>query len=135
MKTSSYILLASVLAVAACGKNGAAVSLRGYECSTNVNGTTITLNFAADADRVSGKVVNTYNGPYEINGKNIKFGVMASTMKMGINANAMQVEYNYFKFLPTVNTFQLSSNGVLLLISADGKGLRFYCAKPSAPAK
>ncbi|MCL1902142.1 MAG: META domain-containing protein [Alphaproteobacteria bacterium] len=116
--------LALLLPLVACAADEAPQSLRGKEFTANVEGTTITLNFAADENRVFGQVVNRYNGPYEISGGKIKFGMFASTMMMGINETAMRVEREFFKFMPMVESYKLSGNE-LLLKASDGQKMTF----------
>ncbi|MCL2537998.1 MAG: META domain-containing protein [Alphaproteobacteria bacterium] len=121
--STSILAMALLLPIAACTSEEPVV-LRGGEFITTVDGTEITLNFADDADRAFGRVVNTYNAPYEINGRNIRFGPAAATMMMGLDENAMRVEFEYFQFLNAVETFKLSGNE-LLLRATDGKEIVF----------
>ena len=87
--------LVAILMVVACSKSSE--SLRGKSFVTETaNGTKITLNFDATENRVSGKVVNNFFGPYEIDGNNIKFGMIGSTMMMGPE-DAMKAEYEFFQ--------------------------------------
>jgi heat shock protein HslJ len=70
---------------------------KSYE-TKHENGTTITLKFDKDESKVFGKIVNNYFGPYEIKGKEISFGPLASTMMMGLPV-AMEAERDYMSFL------------------------------------
>jgi heat shock protein HslJ len=116
------IILAMALPLCACG-NEEAPSLRGGEYETTVEGTVISLNFAADEDRISGKVVNRYNGPYEANGNQIRFGIIAATRMLAVG-DAQRVEDEYFRFLVDVNSYKISGNE-LLLKASDGKKMNF----------
>ena len=101
-------------------------SLRGAKFEATKDGTKITLNFDDQKDRVYGKVVNNYNSAFTATGNQITFKQMLSTLMMGINAKAMQVEYDYFKFLgdDTPKTFALSGN-TLTLTNAAGQSMKF----------
>lgn len=109
--------LFAVLMVVACGKS--AESLRGKSfAAQSDNGTNITLNFDAAENRVSGKVVNNFFGPYELDGNSLKFGMVGSTMMMGPE-DAMKTEYEFFQFLGKVESYSLEGNK-LILKTADG---------------
>ena len=62
------------------------------------DGVQITLSFANDEDRLSGKVVNNYFANYSINGNKFVVDGVGSTMMMGPQ-NAMEVEQKYFEFM------------------------------------
>ena len=68
--------------------------------------------------RVYGRVVNLYNGGYSVDGDSIKFDGFSSTMMMG-EPEAMEIEQEYFQFMPTVEKYELS-DGKLTLIATDG---------------
>jgi len=122
MKKIVTLVMALVLA-AACAK--ADLSLKGNSYTAKgAFGTPIVLEFHPTENRVFGKVVNRYNGPYTIEGNSIKFGMMASTMMMGINADAMKDEQAYFQFLPKVDRFETKGD-TLILKTADGESMTF----------
>ncbi len=124
MKLTSFAVLAGVLALAACGDSTPNPEmLKGANFVADATGTDITLSFAADQMRVNGQVVNLYNGEYTVNGDKISFGPIASTMMMGPQ-DAMQTEQDYFKFLSTVDCYDLK-DGRLTLKNADGKEIVF----------
>ena len=62
------------------------------------DGVQITLSFANDEDRLSGKVVNNYFANYSINGNKFIVDGVGSTMMM-CPQNAMEVEQKYFEFM------------------------------------
>jgi len=67
---------------------------------------------------------NTFGGEYKVQGDNIEFGVMMSTMMACADNNAMMQEQEYLAFLGTVETWKLD-NGQLLLFDANGDMLVF----------
>lgn len=124
MNIKSFAIIAGVLALAACGDNTPNPDmLKGANFVAAGEGADITLSFDANEMRVNGQVVNLYNGSYEADGDNIKFSPFASTMMMG-PMDAMQTEQDYFQFMTTVETYDLS-DGRLTLRNADGKEIVF----------
>lgn len=108
--------------LSACDKKP--VDLKGGEYETTYkNGTRITLNFDKERNMVYGRVANSYRGPYEINGSEIKFGMIASTMMMGA-PDAMEAERAYHKFLAKVAKFDAGKDS-LTLKTADGEEMTF----------
>ena len=112
------------LALTACGENGQNPELlKGANFVSAQPGVDITLSFDPNEMRVYGRVVNLYNGGYTADGDEIKFDGFASTMMMGA-PEAMETETEYFQFMPTVETYELS-DGKLTLIGEDGKEIIF----------
>ena len=131
MNIKSFAIMAGVLALAACGDNTPNPEmLKGANFIAAGTGTDITLSFDANEMRVNGQVVNLYNGTYEVNGDKIKFGPFASTMMMG-PMDAMQTEQDYFQFMATVESYDLT-DGRLTLKNADGKEIVFQQVEPAA---
>ncbi|MCQ2599377.1 MAG: META domain-containing protein [Alphaproteobacteria bacterium] len=124
MNIKNILISVSLLAVVACGQNDNANPLRGTNFVSDERGVNIVLTFANDEMRVNGRVVNLYNGTYELNGDKISFGPIASTMMMG-PLNEMEIEQDYFKFLETVQTYTLTDEGKLTLENADGRTIVF----------
>lgn len=119
------ILMAGLVAASLCSCQSEPVSLKGQSYSTTYdNGTKISLKFDPEAERVFGKVVNNYNGPYKIDGNKISFGPLASTMMMGPE-DAMKAEQSYFKFMSEVTTYEVAKDGSLILKNASGKTVKF----------
>jgi len=124
MNIKSFAILSGVLALAACGDGAPNPEmLKGANFVSAAEGTDITLSFDANEMRVNGRVVNLYNGTYEVNGNHISFSPFASTMMMG-PMDAMQTEQEYFQFMPTVETYDLR-DGRLTLKNADGTEIVF----------
>ena len=112
------------LALTACGENGQNPELlKGANFVSAQPGVDITLSFDPNEMRVYGRVVNLYNGGYTADGDEIKFDGFASTMMMGA-PEAMETETEYFQFMPTVETYELS-DGKLTLIGEGGKEIIF----------
>ena len=112
------------LALTACGDNGQNPELlKGANFVSAQPGVDITLSFDPNEMRVYGRVVNLYNGGYTADGDEIKFDGFASTMMMGA-PEAMETETEYFQFMPTVETYELS-DGKLTLIGEGGKEIVF----------
>lgn len=131
MNIKSFAVVAGVLALAACGDNTPNPEmLKGANFIAAGTGTDITLSFDANEMRVNGQVVNLYNGSYEVNGDQIKFSPFASTMMMG-PMDAMQTEQDYFQFMATVESYDLT-DGRLTLKNADGKEIVFQQIEPAA---
>lgn len=135
MNLKSFAIIASVLALTACGdKTPNPEMLKGESFVASGNGTDITLSFDANEMRVNGQVVNLYNGYYEAEGASIKFSPFASTMMMG-PVEAMQTEQEYFQFMTTVESYDLK-DGRLTLKNADGKEMVFQQVEaPAEPAE
>lgn len=86
--------------------------------SSLVNGTEVTALFDAKGT-VSGKGgCNNYNGPFTLDGSNIKIGPVASTM-MACEEAVSKQEMAYFKALGNATTYSIQSDK-LELRSADG---------------
>ena len=112
------------LALTACGDNGQnPETLKGVNFISAQPGVDITLSFDPSEMRVYGRVVNNYNGAYTADGDEIKFDGFASTMMLGA-PEAMETETEYFKFMPTVETYEYA-DGKLTLIGEGGKEIVF----------
>lgn len=124
MKFKLFAIGACAMALAACDMNTQNPEmLKGKHFVATQPDATIVLSFAPDAMRVNGKVVNLYNGAYTADGDSIKFDGFASTMMMG-EPNAMQTETEYFQFMPTVTSYELDGN-TLILTAENGSEIVF----------
>jgi heat shock protein HslJ len=125
MKFKLFAIGACALALVACGADDTQNPelLKGANFVSAQPGVDITLSFDPVEMHVYGGVVNRYNGGYTADGDNIKFEGFASTMMMG-DPEAMETEREYFEFMPTVETYELS-DGKLTLIATDGKEIIF----------
>ncbi len=82
--------------------------------------------------QVGGKAAcNTYNGPYEVDGNQISFGLMMSTM-MACPPPIMDQEMGYLGALERVATFDVSEES-LTMFDADGEiVLEFMLIEPTS---
>ncbi len=124
MKFKMIAAATCALTLAACGDNAQNPEmLKGTNFVSAQPGVDISLSFDPEEMRVYGRVVNLYNGGYQADGNEIKFGEIASTMMMG-PADAMETEQEYFQFIPTVEKYEFA-DGKLTLIGNDGKEIIF----------
>lgn len=124
MKFKLFAISACAMALVACDMNTQNPNiLKGKHFVANQPGATVVLSFAPDEMRVNGKVVNIYNGAYTADGNNIQFDGFASTMMMG-EPEAMQTETEYFQFMPTVTSYELHDD-TLVLTSDNGTEIVF----------
>jgi heat shock protein HslJ/membrane-bound inhibitor of C-type lysozyme len=80
----------------------------------------VTLNFDAQ-DRVFGRGgCNTYNGRYTLTGENLTVASPVTTLK-ACAESLMQQEQRFLELLRTVQRFELSENGALILHAANGR--------------
>lgn len=119
------VVAALVCVLTMCGKKTThnPELLKGANFVTMQNDVRITLNFAPNDMRVHGRVVNSYNGPYQVDGDKIEFGPFASTMMMGL-PGPMAEERNYFNFMQSAKTWRLDKN-TLTIYNADGDQMVF----------
>jgi heat shock protein HslJ len=119
------IAILALAALAACAGGADENPLKGHEFASRMDGTRITLNFDQEQARLSGKVVNTYNAPYELAGDNIVIKRMSATLMMPIG-KAADVERDYFKFMGDAEpkSYRLE-NGMLTLTDHDGTEYKF----------
>lgn len=74
----------------------------------------ITIGFLGDTPRFAGKApINRYFGLYTLNGNEIKFYQVGTTMMMGPE-NLMQAETEYLQDLETIESFKLEGKKLLL---------------------
>ncbi len=99
--------------------------LQGREFTATQEEIKITLIFDEDEARLHGKVVNSYNAPYELVGDNLIISRMASTMMMPVG-KAAAVEREYFKFMGDIEPKQYVIEGnTLTLIDHNKKEYKF----------
>jgi heat shock protein HslJ len=120
-KISTITIAVAALSLGACDKpvSQDLTTLSGAEYTAIHGELNITLSFAADANMVSGKALNTYRGPFESSATGqIKFGPMMSTMMAGIGTT-MQDERAYFEFLATTEKYEIGENTLTLINTSD----------------
>ncbi len=116
MNVKYFAIIGAVAALAACDNKTTnnADALRGTNyMATTTDGVNIALSFDPENDTVHGQIVNLYNGPYSIDGNQIKFGDFATTMMMGPQ-NAMNVEQAYFQFMQGAQTYEITDSQLIL---------------------
>jgi len=95
---------------------------KSYVLSSSSKDYKISLNFAED--NVFGySGVNNYFGKYEVQGNNLKFDAIGSTLMSG-PTKAMKAEIDYLNSLGEVNSFYFSKEQ-LVLKTINGKKLLF----------
>ena len=124
---SAAILL--LLLSACCGGslsdplNGTAWNL------TAINETPALVNTAVTAEFNGGKIggssgCNSYGGAYKASGKKITTDSIVMTLMACMDAGVMEQESTFLEILQKAQSFELSE-GQLLILSSDGKNLRF----------
>jgi len=84
----------------------------------------ITLQLDGDG-RASGKGgCNGYGGSYSLDDPALRFGPLAST-KMACATEVMDQEQAYFDLLAQVERYAVGDDSALVLMTADGKEIRF----------
>jgi heat shock protein HslJ len=78
-------------------------------------GDTLTLNFAADEQRVSGNGgCNQFSGPYTQNGASLRIGPLISTRRACIEPAANAQETAYFQALESTNRYAIEGGQLIL---------------------
>lgn len=95
---------------------------KSYVLSSSSKDYKISLNFAED-NFFGYSGVNNYFGKYEVQGNNLKFDAIASTLMSG-PTKAMNAEIDYLNSLGEVNSFYFSKEQ-LVLKTINGKKLLF----------
>jgi len=129
-KKWKFLLTLILLSLALTACAGAGASLEGtawklveFAGQPFVANTQPTISF--EDGRVGGNSsCNTYGGEYTVNGDNIEFGMLMSTMMACADNNAMTQEQEYLAFLGSVKIWELR-NGQLLFFDANGNTLIF----------
>ena len=130
MKRKQIILLTlAATLLSACGSLGAD-SLTGKSWklitigdSSPVAGSTLTLAFeSGQASGHSG--CNSFGGTYQVNGNELQFEQMMSTLMACANQSLMEQESTYMKFLGDANHFEFV-DGQLHIYRPDGDALIF----------
>jgi heat shock protein HslJ len=94
-----------------------------------LSGTELTANFSANGNLSGSSGCNDYNSTYQVAGKGIKFGPIASTKKMCSDpAGVMEQENQYMTALAIVSIFNINDNE-LALRTSDGETVVTYARK------
>ncbi len=86
-----------------------------YVLTTSPKNLPITLSFSDTDNKFSGKAVNNYFGTYTLNGQQITFSQIGSTMMMG-EPSQMTAETTYFQELAQVRSFRIANNYLVLIL-------------------
>ena len=92
-----------------------------------IPGSKVTIRFE-DGQASGNASCNSFGGEYQVNGKQIKFNQMASTMRACVDQSLMEQESAYLKFLGEAQHFELA-NGQLQIYRSDGEALTFVSAQ------
>jgi heat shock protein HslJ len=88
-----------------------------------IEGSTITIAF--EDGQVSGSAgCNSYSGEYQVNGKKIKFGMLASTLMACIDTAIMEQETMFMQMLGDAHRFEIV-DGQLQIYWSDHEALTF----------
>lgn len=136
MKPKLFILtLLTVLLLSACSAfatpadplQGTSWELVSYAGQAVVPGTKVTLKF--EDEQASGNAgCNSYGGNYQVNGDQVRFEQMISTMMACADQSVMDQESTYLQFLGNAQRFELA-DGWLQLFRSDGEALVFVPAR------
>ncbi|GHU00923.1 hypothetical protein FACS1894186_2630 [Alphaproteobacteria bacterium] len=130
--TNAQQLIAGIMlaALAGCGAEaGDIASVKGAQFK--MKDSAITLAFAADGNKISGRAVNRFTASYTSGGDGkITFAPMASTMMMGL-PDKMEEESKFFKAMANVNAYRINGQTITFTTS-DGQSLVFEKAQMPA---
>ncbi len=88
-----------------------------------IEGSTITIAF--EDGHVSGSAgCNSYSGEYQVDGKRIEFGMLASTLMACVDPAMMEQETMFLQFLGNAQRFELV-DGQLQIFWSDHEALTF----------
>ena len=93
-----------------------------YKMVNSPNETPIIISFNDDGT-INAKVVNIIMGSYKVENNNLIIMPGGSTMMMG-PVKDMETEQNFFKFMNTVNNYEINENN-LTLTGKDGSFMKF----------
>lgn len=93
-----------------------------------VAGSTITLEFSADGKAGGSAGCNTYGGSYEVQGDQLLFGEMVSTLMACADAAVMEQEMVYLAALQSASRFEVT-DGMLKLWYDDEQGVLVFAAE------
>lgn len=96
-----------------------------------VEGAMITLLLAAGQAGGFGSC-NSYGGTYQVDGNNISFGEITSTLVACANDDLTQQEQRYFEALEAASSYELDGDQ-LRLLDANGEGLLIFEASLTLP--
>lgn len=117
------VMFMALFMLAACSKDSDSFKGKMYKLTSAPTNMEITIGFDDNNNRFFGKALNNYFGTYTIEGTDMVFGAIATTMMAGPE-EMMSAESNYLGFLPNVSSFKLDGKK-LSLIAGSGDELVF----------
>ncbi len=124
---SAAILL---LLLSACGGNlssdplkGTGWTLTAINDTPSLSNTSVTIEFT-DGQMGGSSGCNSYGGAYKASGNKISTDSINMTLMACLDAGVMEQESAFLEILQNAQTFELTE-GQLLILSSDGKSLRF----------
>ena len=88
-----------------------------------LTGTTLTINFE-DGTASGSAGCNSYSGEYQLDGENLTFGMIASTLMACLEPGVMEQESAYLAFLQQVTSHTIL-DGFLYIYDEDDSALKF----------
>lgn len=118
MSTFFKVILTFISAIflfsACANKNDASLMGKEFQLINAPENAQITIGFMKSEAKFAGKAaVNRYFGIYTVDGDNIKFSGVGSTMMMGPE-NLMKAETEYLQSLAAVKTFKINGKKLIL---------------------
>ena len=131
MKVLSFgLILTAILLLSACGGGSLSDPLNGTAWTlTAINNAPVLVNSSVTAEFTGGKIggssgCNSYGGAYKANGEKLTTDSIAMTLMACMDAGVMEQESAFLENLQKAQTFEITE-GQLLILSSDGKSLRF----------
>ena len=93
-----------------------------------VTGSTITLEFSAEGQAGGSAGCNTYGGSYEVQGDQVVFGEMVSTLMACADQAMMEQEMVYLAALQSAGRFEVN-DGTLKIWHDDEEGVLVFTAQ------
>ena len=119
-----------LLLLSACGSGSLSDPLNGTAwVLTAINDTPMLVNTSVTAEFTGGKIggssgCNSYGGAYKASGNKITTDSINMTLMACMDTGVMEQESAFLENLQKAQTFELIE-GQLLILSSDGKSLRF----------
>ena len=89
-----------------------------------IDGSRVTLVLMVDGQAGGSGGCNSYGGSYLLEGRTIRFEPLAAT-RMACAEALMEQEQRYFDMLAEVGRFAVAADGALLLMTPEGREIRF----------
>jgi heat shock protein HslJ len=93
-----------------------------------VGETPLTLEFANDGNVGGNGGCNSFGGPYQVEGNELTFGELISTLVACADSAQMEQEVRYLDALATVSAFQLEGDSLVISYNEGQEALNFVSA-------